>query len=75
MDFSTFGKWIVWLGLGLAAVGVIIWLAVKIGVPFGSLPGDFRVDRRFSFHFPLATSIIIILLLPMLNILLWFVWR
>jgi len=77
MDFSTFGKWIVWLGLGLAAVGVIIWLAGKIGVPFGSLPGDFRVGRPgFSFHFPLTTGIIIsIFVTLLLNILLWFFRR
>ena len=77
MEPSTLGKWIVLLGLGLAAVGVIIWLAGKIGVPFGSLPGDIRVDRPgFSFHFPLATGIIIsIVVTLLLNILLWFYRR
>ncbi len=77
MDYSTFGKWIVWLGLGLAAVGVMIWLAGKLGLPFGSLPGDIRVERPgLSFHFPLATSIIIsIVITLLLNIILWFFRR
>jgi len=77
MDLSTLGKWIVLLGLGLAAVGVTVWLAGKIGVPFGSLPGDIRVDRPgFSFQFPLTTGIIIsIVLTLLLNILLWFFRR
>jgi hypothetical protein len=77
MEPSTFGKWIVLLGLGIVAVGVIVWLAGKIGIPFGSLPGDITVDRPgFSFHFPLATGIIIsIVVTLLLNILLWFFRR
>jgi hypothetical protein len=77
MDFSTFGKWIVLIGVGLVAVGVIVWLAGKVGLPFGSLPGDIRVDRPgFSFNFPLATSIIISLVITLLlNVLLWFFRR
>jgi Protein of unknown function (DUF2905) len=74
MDFSALGKWIILLGLGLIAVGLLVWLAGKIGIPFGSLPGDIRVERPgFSFRFPLATSIIIsIVITLLLNALLWF---
>lgn len=77
MDFSTYGKWIILIGLGLVVVGVIVWLAGKVGLPFGSLPGDIRIDRPgFSFRFPLATSIIISLVITiLLNALLWFFRR
>jgi hypothetical protein len=77
MDLSTLGKWIVLLGLGLAAVGMMVWLAGKIGVPFGSLPDDIKLDRPgFSLHFPLATGIIIsIVITVLLNVLLWFFRR
>jgi hypothetical protein len=77
MDLSTLGKWVIVLGLAVIAVGVMIWLAGKIGLPFGNLPGDIRVERPgFSFHFPLATGIIIsIVLTLLLNILLWFFRR
>ena len=35
-----------------------------LGVPIGRLPGDFYVRRgSFSFYFPLATSIILSILL------------
>lgn len=73
MDSSTIGKWIVFVGLGLAVVGGIIWLGGKWGLPFGSLPGDIRVDRPgFSFRFPLATGIILsIVITLLLNIILW----
>jgi hypothetical protein len=57
------GKTLVLVGLAIAAVGVVIML----GVPFGRLPGDFVVRRgSVSFYFPLATSIILSILVTLL---------
>ena len=54
---------LVLLGLGIAALGVLIIL----GVPIGRLPGDFYVRRgSVSFYFPLATSIVLSILLTLL---------
>ena len=40
---------------------------VMLGVPFGRLPGDIYVRRgSFSFYFPLATSIVLSILLTLL---------
>jgi hypothetical protein len=56
------GKTLVLLGLGIAALGLMIML----GLPLGRLPGDFYVRRgSFSFYFPLATSIIVSILLTL----------
>ena len=56
------GKTLVFVGLGIAVLG----LAVMLGVPLGRLPGDFYVRRGgFSFYFPLATSIILSILLTL----------
>jgi hypothetical protein len=56
------GKTLVLIGLGIAALGVIVML----GVPLGRLPGDFYVRRgNVSFYFPLATSIILSVLLTL----------
>ena len=56
------GKALVLVGLGIAALGV----AVMLGVPIGRLPGDFYVRRgSFSFYFPLATSIVLSLILTL----------
>ena len=56
------GRLLVFLGLGIAALGVLVML----GVPFGRLPGDIVVRRgSFSFYFPLATSIIVSILLTL----------
>ena len=59
---GTVGKTLVLLGLGIAALGLL----VMAGVPFGRLPGDFAVRRgNFSFYFPLATSIILSIILTL----------
>ncbi len=56
---ADLGKWLIILGLLIAACGVIIALAGKI--PWlGKLPGDIYIKREnFSFYFPLATCILI----------------
>ena len=65
----SFGKSLIILGLIIAAIGAIFTLAGKI--PWiGRLPGDIYVKKEnFTFYFPLATSIIISLLL---SLILWF---
>jgi len=74
VDLSALGKWIVILGLSLAAIGGLLWLAGKSGLPLGSLPGDIRVERPgFSFSFPVVTCIVISIVLTILaNVFLWF---
>ena len=60
------GKLLVLIGLGIAALG----LFVMLGVPLGRLPGDIVIRRgNFSFYFPLATSIILSILLTLILVL------
>jgi hypothetical protein len=57
------GRTLVFVGLGIAGVGLLIML----GVPIGRLPGDVVVRRgNFSFYFPLATSIILSIVLTII---------
>ena len=58
-----FGKSLIIMGLIIAAIGVIFSLAGKL--PWlGRLPGDIYIKREnFSFYFPLATSILISVIL------------
>ena len=57
------GRTLILIGLGIAGVGLL----VTLGVPFGQLPGDFYVKRgSFSFYFPLATSIVLSVILTLL---------
>jgi len=57
------GRFLIITGLVIAAIGVLItW-----GLPIGRLPGDFTVRRgNFTFYFPLATSIVVSILLTLL---------
>jgi DUF2905 family protein len=57
------GKALVLIGLAVAAIGV----AIMLGVPIGRLPGDIYVRRgNVSFYFPLATSIVLSILLTLI---------
>ena len=60
------GKFLVFLGLIVAAIGGLLLLSGKI--PWlGRLPGDILIQKRnFTFYFPLATSILLSLLLTLL---------
>ena len=57
------GRFLVLIGLGIAAIGLLMML----GVPFGRLPGDIYVRRgSFTFYFPLVTSIVLSILLTLI---------
>ncbi len=59
---GSLGKTLVFLGLGITTLGLLMML----GVPLGRLPGDFYVRRgSVSFYFPLATSIVLSILLTL----------
>jgi hypothetical protein len=57
----------------LLAVGGLVWLA-GLSVPWlGKLPGDIHIDRgNFHFYFPLATCIVLSLLL---SAIMWLIRR
>lgn len=56
------GKTLVLVGLGIAALGLLVML----GIPFGRLPGDIHVRRgNFSFYLPVATSIVLSIILTL----------
>jgi hypothetical protein len=63
---GSLGKILIIIGAILAVIGVIFTLGDKI--PWiGRLPGDIYIKRdKFTFYFPLMTSIIISLLLTLL---------
>ena len=57
------GRILVLIGLAIAGLGVLI----MVGVPLGRLPCDFAVRRgNFSFYFPLATSIVLSIILTLI---------
>ena len=64
--FDSMARTLIILGVVLALVGGLLLLVGKI--PFlGRLPGDIVVRRgNWSFYFPLATSILISIVLTLL---------
>ncbi len=65
-DFSSLGKALIIVGAFITLLGVFIMIAGKI--PYiGKLPGDIYIQRKnLTFYFPLATGIIISLILSVL---------
>jgi ABC-type tungstate transport system substrate-binding protein len=66
-----FGKWLVFGGLILAAVGGLFLVGGRLPFRLGRLPGDIAIEgKRGSFYFPIVTCI---LLSVALTLLMWFI--
>ena len=82
-EWTTFGRILIGIGLGIVALGVLLIVADRIpglGNAFtwlGRLPGDISIKREnFSFYFPIATSIVLSVILSLLFYLVgWFFRR
>ena len=63
---ASLGKFLILFGAIAVVVGIVFLISPKI--PFlGSLPGDILIKRKnFTFYFPLATSIILSIVLTVL---------
>ena len=57
-------------GIVLFLIGGGMYLAAKLGIPLGRLPGDIRIEGEHgSFYFPVVSSILIsIILTIVLNV-------
>ena len=72
---AEMGKILLGLGLLLVALGAVLLLGSRLGLPIGRLPGDLHWRSRSGntqFYFPIATSI---LLSVLLSVILWLIAR
>jgi len=71
-DIANLGRVLVFLGLGLAAIGALLWGLSRTKLPIGQLPGDLRFEfSNVSCFVPLATMVVVSLLLTLaLNVIL-----
>jgi hypothetical protein len=61
------GRILVGLGIALVVIGGVVMLLGRAGVPLGRLPGDFLYrGKNTTFYFPLATSILVSVVLSLL---------
>jgi DUF2905 family protein len=68
---AELGKTFLGIGLILIALGAVLLLSSRLGLPLGRLPGDLHWRSRggnTQVYFPLATSI---LLSVILSLILW----
>jgi hypothetical protein len=62
-DHAGFGRVLLALGLGIAGVG-LVWILAPSIPWLGRLPGDIRIEREnIRCYFPLATCLLLSLLL------------
>ena len=66
MNINEAGRIIIILGVILIALGILLPYVDKLNF-FGKLPGDIRIKgENFSFYFPIATCIVLSVLLTLL---------
>lgn len=66
MDQQT-GKYILIIGIVIVVVGILVYFFHNYLRWIGRLPGDIRIERgNFRFYFPLATMIILSLLVTLI---------
>jgi len=57
---ADIGKLLIGLGLVLVVAGVLLAVLGRANLPLGRLPGDFVYrGRNTTFYFPLATSVVV----------------
>ena len=63
---TELGKMLVLLGITMAAAGVVFILLGRTNLPLGRLPGDILYrGKHTTFYFPLATSILLSVVLSL----------
>jgi len=66
MAMSDLGKWLVLIGLSIAALGGLVWLLGRLPF-FGNLPGDIRIQgENFGCFVPLVSMLLLSLLLTVI---------
>ncbi len=73
---EAIARYIIYAGVALIVIGALVYGLSKLNIPLGRLPGDIHVEgRNGSFYFPLATCILLSVILSVLvNIIAKF-WR
>jgi Protein of unknown function (DUF2905) len=57
---ADLGRMLVVIGVGLVVIGGLVMLLGRTGLPLGRLPGDILYrGKNTTFYFPLATSILL----------------
>ncbi len=62
------GRLLISAGILLVVIGLAIVLGDRLGIHFGRLPGDIRIEgRRGGFYFPIVTCLLISAILSLIS--------
>jgi len=63
---SDFGKLLIVLGAALLVAGIVLVVLARANLPVGRLPGDIVYrGKNTTFYFPLATSLLVSVVLSL----------
>lgn len=63
---NDLGRLLIAVGLFIVAAGVVVLLLGRAGIPLGRLPGDFAWrGRHTTVYFPLATCVVLSVVLSL----------
>jgi len=63
---TEIGKMLIFLGLVIVVAGLVVLLLGRTNLPIGRLPGDILYrGKHTTFYFPLATSILLSVVLSL----------
>ena len=66
-SMETIARYMMIAGIFLFLIGGGVYLAAKVGIPLGRLPGDIRIEgENGSFYFPITSSILVSVLLTII---------
>jgi hypothetical protein len=64
---ADLGKLLLIIGAVIALLGVVLLVSGKLNLPIGRLPGDiYYRGKNTTFYFPLATSILLSIILSLI---------
>lgn len=64
---TSLARFLMIAGVTLLLIGGLLYLAARVGLPLGRLPGDIRIQGdNISCFIPLATSILLSIILTLI---------
>ena len=64
INLTSIAKYCIFIGIFLFVTGCILYFLSKFNIGIGKLPGDILIQKdNFTFYLPIATSIIISIIL------------
>ena len=77
-EWQTLGRPLILIGIGIVVIGMLVSIADRLpGLNWlGKLPGDISIKRdHVSFYFPIATSLLVSIVLSLLVAILSWLFR